>query len=172
MRISIAVNAGAPIVASLPQPGFLSVHLNMNNRPKENVNLTTVQAVAHETRETETIRMKWPNVDLKVGDVVELRVLDEGEGSQPSEIKMSSEDPNNLFSNPELAKELIQVVSDFEARLRELFEKSKELEPLDEHKKIMRAWGSIIWNLGVDLLYPVYRRHKELIPEEMKGEML
>jgi len=108
---------------------------------------------------------------LEVGDVVELRVLPEGEGNEPSEIRRSSESPYNLFSSPELAKELVQAVSEFEGRLREIADKSKEFEPADEHKKFNRAWGSVIWELGQNLLLPVYRRHKELIPEELKNEM-
>jgi hypothetical protein len=30
----------------------------------------------------------------------------------------------------------------------------------------------VAWEVGENLLYPVYRRHKELIPEELKGEIL
>jgi hypothetical protein len=50
--------------------------------------------------------------------------------------------------------------------------KSKELEPADEHKKFALAWGSVIWELGQNLLQPVYRRHKEFIPEALKNELL
>jgi hypothetical protein len=71
-----------------------------------------------------------------------------------------------------LAKELLQAVSEFEERLNELLVKSKELEPDDEHKKFARAWGSVVWELGENLLHPVYRRHKELIPEALKNEIL
>jgi hypothetical protein len=70
------------------------------------------------------------------------------------------------------SKELVQAVSEFEGRLREIADKSKELEPADEHKKFNRAWGSVIWELGQNLLYPVCWRHKELIPEALKNELL
>jgi hypothetical protein len=125
-----------------------------------------------ETGEAETIHLKWPTVDLKVGDVVELRVLPDGEGNEPSEIRRSSESPYNLFSSAELAKELLQAVSEFEGRLSQLLQKSEELEPADEHKKFTRAWGSVVWEVGQNLLYPVYRRHKALIPAELKNELL
>jgi hypothetical protein len=71
-----------------------------------------------------------------------------------------------------LAKEVLQAVSQFEERLSKIVQKSKELEPAEEHKKFTQAWGSVVWELGQNLLMPVYRRHKELIPEEMKGELL
>jgi len=50
--------------------------------------------------------------------------------------------------------------------------KSEKAEPADEHKKFKRAIGAILWELGVHLLHPVYRRHKDLIPDELKGELL
>jgi hypothetical protein len=132
----------------------------------------TVRLAGMETGETETAHLKWPGVELKVGDVVELRVLPDGEGNEPSEISRSSESPYNLFSSAELAKELLRTVSEFEQQLSALLEKSKELEPADEHKKFTLSCGSIVWELGQNLLQPVYRRHKELIPEAMKGELL
>jgi len=160
-----------PVIASLQRPGYLSAHLNLRDRPQDNESQKTVRIAGIETGETDSVHLKWPSVDLEVGDVVELRVLPDREGNEPSEIRRSSESPYNLFSSPELAKKLVQAVCEFEGRLREIAEKSKELEPADEHKKFKRAWGSVIWELGQYLLY-AYRRHKELIPEEAKNEIL
>jgi hypothetical protein len=172
MWLSMAVNGGNPIIASLPGPGYLSAHLKMSDRPKDNERKKNVGLGGMETRETETVHLKWPSIELEVGDVVELRVLPEGDGNEPSEARTSSKSPYNLFSNAELAKELLHAVSEFEERLSELLEKSKELEPADEHMKFARAWGSVVWELGENLLHPVYRRHKELIPEALKNEIL
>jgi hypothetical protein len=144
----------------------------MSDRPKDNERETTVRLAGMETGETETVILKWTSVELKVGDVVELRVLADGQGNEPSEVRKSSESPYNLFSNAELAKELLQAVSEFEERLSKLLEKSEELEPADEHKKFTYAWGSVAWELGQNLLHPVYRRHKELVPEALKNELL
>ncbi|MHB8215668.1 MAG: hypothetical protein ACYDDS_06265 [Candidatus Sulfotelmatobacter sp.] len=172
MRLSLSVNGAAPIVASLPGRGYLSAHLNMSDRPKENENNKDVRINGMQTEETETVHLKWPTLNLKIGDVVELRVLPNGNGDQPSEIRRSSESKYNLFSSVELAKELLQAVSEFEGHLTELRRKSKEEEPADEHKKFIAANGAVAWDLGQNFLYPVYRRHKELIPEELKGELL
>jgi hypothetical protein len=144
----------------------------MSDRPKDNEYKKVVRLDGMETRETETVHLKWPSVELRVGDFVELRILPDGEANEPSEIRRSSESQYNLFSNSELAKELLQVVSEFEKRLSALCEKSEELEPADEHKKFTHAWAKVVWELGQDLLHPVYRRHKELIPEELKHELL
>jgi hypothetical protein len=166
------VNGGTPIVASVRGPGYLSAHLNMKNRPKENKSGISVTISGTETNETETVSLKWPILDLKVADVVELRVLPEGEGEAPTRVRRSSESPYNLLSSLELARELLKVVSDFEQRLTDLRCKSQDTEPPDEHKKFESALGRVAWEVGENLLYPVYRRHKELIPEELKGEIL
>jgi hypothetical protein len=123
MRLSMAVNGGDPIVASLPHPGYPNAHLNMSDRPKDNERKKTIRLNGHETRETETVHLKWPCVELQVGDVVELVVLPDGEGNEPAEVRNSSKSPYNLFSNAELAKELVMAVSEFEERLGKLLEK-------------------------------------------------
>ena len=51
-------------------------------------------------------------------------------------------------------------------------EKSDRIEPPNEHQKFQRAVGNIIVDLGEHLLSPVYRRHPELVPEAMRGELL
>ena len=172
MRLSMAVNCGNPVVASLSCAGYLNAHINLSERPEDNEREKTARIVGIEARESETVHLKWPTVDLEIGDVVELRLLPDGEGNEPSEIRKSSESPDNLFSSTELAKELVNAVSDFEQRLREIAEKSKALESPEEHKKFTNALGSTVWQLGQNLLFPVYRRHKELIPQEWKGQIL
>ena len=171
MRLSMRVNGGTPVVAAMTASGYLSAHLNMNDRPK-NESQRRVRIEGIKTGETESIYLKWPSVDLNVGDVVELQLLPEGTGDEPIETRISSEAPNNLFSRPELAKELILAVSEFESRVSTLLEKSKSLEPAEEHKKFARAWGEVLWQIGQSLLYPTYRRHKDLVPEELKNEIL
>lgn len=172
MRLSLSVNGAHPVVASVSGPGFLSAHLNIHDRPKEDDHSIKVRISGHQTAETETISMSWPTADLNVGDVVELRILPEGEGDVPAKVSKSSESPSNLFSNTELAKEMLQLVWDFEDRLSELVSKSEKVEPSDEHKKLSKAVIGVAYEIGELLISPVYRRHKELIPEKLKGELL
>jgi len=53
-----------------------------------------------------------------------------------------------------------------------LLEKAQETEPAEDSKKFERACGIVALELGKNLLYPIYRRHKELIPGDLKGELL
>jgi hypothetical protein len=172
MRLSLSVNGAAPMVASLPGSGYLSAHLNMSNCPKDSDFSKHVRVVGIETREKETAYLKWPTLDLNTGDVVQVKILPDGEGDTPSEIRRSSEAPSNLFTDINLAKEVLLAVSDFEQRFEQLSEKSEKIEPAYEHKKFRAAWATVAVQLGQSLLYPIYRRHKELIPEEFKGERL
>ena len=144
----------------------------MADRPKENEHRRTVRAVGIETRETETIYMKWPQLDLQVGDIVEVQILPEGEEDAPKERKASSEAPFNLLASMGLAKEVVDAISEFEKNLMQLLGKAKETEPAEDSRKFERACGSVAFELGENLLYPIYRRHKELIPENLKGELL
>jgi hypothetical protein len=139
MRLSLSVNGASTVVASLAGPGFLSAHLNIHDRPKENDHSIQIGIKGYQTAETETISMSWPTADLNVGDVVELRILPEGEGDVPAKMRKTSESPSNLFSNTELAKQMLQLVSDFDDRLMELVSKSEKVESADEQKKITRA---------------------------------
>lgn len=112
MRLSMAVNGGNPIVASLPRPGYLSAHLNLSDRPKDNEQKKTIRLNGIETGEIETVHLKWPYTELKVGDIVELQVLPDGEGTEPCEIRKSSESSQNLFSNSQLAEDLLDAVEE------------------------------------------------------------
>lgn len=67
---------------------------------------------------------------------------------------------------------MVKIVSDFEARLMDLVSRFEQTEPPEEFRKFQRAVGSVVWELGVSFLSPVYRRHTHLIPDEMKGELL
>ena len=153
-------------------PGFLGAHLNLHDRPKENDYARRVSVIDSETLDTETIRMAWPTLDLNAGDSVEISILDEGEGDGPSEIKHSSEAPDNLFFEPELARKLLALVSDFEGDLTHLGDESKASEAEAEHKKFEKAVGRVAVELGDSFLYPIYRRHPNLVPEGLKGELL
>jgi hypothetical protein len=172
MRLSLKVNGSPRVVAAVNGPGYLSAHLNLCERPKDNDYSKVVRIVGFQTLETETVRFNWPEFDLQVGDTAELRLLADGEGDEPIAVRRSSESPQNLPSNRELASDVLSVVSAFESRLMEMVDKSKNTESADEHKRFTLAVGHVLAQLGESLLSPIYRRHKELVPDELKGELL
>lgn len=82
-----------------------------------------------------------------------LSLLNDGAGDPPSTVRRSSESPQNLFSHPELAPR-------------------HSYESADEHKRFALAVGYVSAQLRDSLLSPIYRRHKELVPDGLKGELL
>ena len=66
----------------------------------------------------------------------------------------------------------MSLVSEFQRQLMDLLSRSEQTEPPEEFQKFQRAIGSVVWELGAAFLYPVYRRHTHLMPDEMKGELL
>ena len=173
MRMSLSVNGTTRMTASLPAAGFLSAHLNLSDRPKEGTATRKVRLAAFDTSDdTETVSLEWPTINLDIGDVVELRILSDGDGDAPSKTGRSSEAPSNLFSNSGLAGDLMRAVGDFETRAIDILSRSRSLEPPEEYQKLRQAIPGVLSEIASRLLYPIYRRHKELVPDSHKGELL
>jgi hypothetical protein len=173
MRIAATLNGAPQYVASVQGAGYLSAHLNCANRPKENESKRVLRVEGFDTNSpTETVSLKWPEVPLSPGDVVQLQVLEEGPGDAPALRRTTSELPTNLLSDSNLAEELLGICGEFEKRLLEFMHRAQAIEPEDEHLNLKRAVGSIVVNLGEDLLSPIYRRHPGLVPDDMRGELL
>ena len=86
--------------------------------------------------------------------------------------KGCSEAPSNLLTDSDLAREVVQSISDFDLRLIDILKRAKEIEPLEEYEKFKRAVGEVLSSTGFALAYPIYRRHKQLVPDALKGEIL
>jgi hypothetical protein len=172
MRLSLKINSVSQYTASVSGPGYLSAHINLHNLPNTEDYSQSIRIQGSQTLETETTRFEWPKLELNTHDVVEITLLESGDGDAPDVIKRSSESPRNLFSRTDLAKELLAVVSDFETRLMKVVDEAERTEPAAERTKLAQAVGRVSMELGDSLLYPIYRRHPELIPERLKGELL
>jgi hypothetical protein len=97
------------------------------------------------------------------GKPFELQVLAE-DPEDPSEDANSAEPVTHLLTDKELAKELQRAVNVFEARLAQLVKRAEEREPPEEYANFKRAAGQVFSDLGERLLFPLYRRHRELTP--------
>jgi len=145
----------------------------LSNRPKESKTKSVLRVEGYDTNAaTETISVKWPEIPLALGDLVQLRFLEDGPHDPPAIRRTTAESPLNLFSDSALAKDLLSSVEEFERRLFELMERSEDVESPEEHKKFKRAVGNAIIDLSEHLRSPVYRRHPDLVPDEMRGELL
>ncbi len=171
MRIGLTLNSVAQYVASIPAPGYLSAHLNLSEHPEETRRKICIKGYDTSSG-TENVSLQWPTVELAVGDVVELHVLEAGEGSPPASIRRSSQNPGNLFSSEELAAEAIGIGLEFQGKIAEFLHKAQDVESAEEAKKIRLALGHILAALGEHLYSPIWRRHPALVPPEMQGKLL
>src|SRR6266516_3713868 len=53
----------------------------------------------------------------------------------------------------------------------QLLSKSERIESSEEHRRMKLTIGVVLYELGEYLLYPIFCRHKNLIPEEMKAAL-
>ena len=173
MRIGVRVNSSSRFVASQSGPGFLSAHLNLSDRPKDSTRDASLEVIGIGTgSDTENVTQQWPAVELEVGDRVEIEILDEGPGTEPASVDSSRDVPGNLFSDVALARRALDIARSLEDQLLDLLRVSASVEPPDEQDKVRRAVGRLVYEIGQQLLYPVWRRHPDLIPDEMRGELL
>jgi hypothetical protein len=168
MRIEALINTESCCIAGISTSGYVGAHLNHESPPGS----ASLSLVAIETHESESVHFEWPPVALKEGDVVTIRLLADGPFTEPAKKAATSDHPANLFADPRLAADVLVASKEFENRLSAILEKSKALESPEDHAKFVRAVGRIAAELGERLLYPIYRRHSALIPDELRGDFL
>lgn len=172
MRIKAHVN-GAPVcLAALDGDGYLSAHLNLSHRTTSEPSERVLRLVGIETNETESVYLEWPQVELQEGDVVSLQLGAEGEATSPASRRTSSESPSNLPLEAALATDLLTTCGKFEAELQAILTRAKAAEASEGYEKLLRAVAHVASELGERLLYPVYRAHPSLVPEQLRGEIL
>ena len=167
MRIEALLNTESCCTAGISTSGYVSAHLNHSKR-SGSASLTLVAIEAHET---ESVHLEWPAIPLNEGDVVTLRLLGDGPSTEPAKRATTSDHPANLFADPSLAAEVLDACKEFENRLSAILERSKTLEPAEDHAKFLRAFAHLASELGERLLYPIYRRHSALVPDNLRGDI-
>jgi hypothetical protein len=98
------------------------------------------------------------------GRTFELQVLAEEPEDIAEDANSADEPVTHLLTDKELARELLRVVKVFESRLAQLVRRAENREPPEELATFKRAAGQAFSDLGERLLFPLYRRHKELTP--------
>ena len=167
MRIEALLNTDSCCTAGIVTRGYVSAHLNHSKTS----GAASITLVAIEAHETESVHLEWPVVALKEGDVVTLRLLADGPSTEPAKRSTTSDHPENLFADPSLAEQVLDACKEFENRLGAVLDRSKALEPPEDHAKFLRAVGYLASELGDRLLYPIYRRHSALVPDELRGDI-
>ena len=170
MRISLAVNGQRKARASLTARGWLGAHLSLSNGVESEQNDRVWLNAIDTSNEPNTTHLAWGGFPLATGDRVEIEVLSDGESDAPQEVSQTTENPNNLCSNTEQARQILDSVRICDVALQEALERAKCVEPEDEFSKLALAIGSVLVELDRQLISPTLRRHPDLLlaAQEMK----
>lgn len=171
MRLSLSVNDRHIARASLEANGWLGAHVSLSQGMETDEPTNRVWLRSTDTSgEPNTKHSTWDAVGLAVGDKIEIEVLPDGESDPPSTTSLTSDSPNNLFSDVEQARQLLAAIKICDRALWDVAERAKAVEPADELRKIVFAIGSVVTEIDQQLISPTLQRHPELLAlaEEMK----
>jgi hypothetical protein len=172
MRLQVSINNGVPVRASLQAQGWLSVHLNLSSHDRDGGSgRLSVQAIDNSDEPNSTVST-WELGSMSIGDTTQIQILNDGAADPPTEVRRTSDSPNNLFANVDLARELLTAISICDKELSRVLERSRSTEPKDEFEKIVSAMGSIIVDLDLRLIQPTLRRHPELTAEARERKLI
>jgi hypothetical protein len=108
-------------------------------------------------------------VEVALGDKIEIEVLPDGEADAPSTVTKTSASAENLFSDIDQARLLLETVQTCDKVLLELMERAESVEPNEELHKIRYAVTGVLTEIDQQLILPTLRRHPELL--ELAKEM-
>jgi hypothetical protein len=170
MRISLAINGQQKARASLTAKGWLSAHVNLSHEVESPSNDRVWLNAIDMSEEPNTTHSSWGGFPLVVGDKVEIAILADGESDAPNEVSRTAENPSNLFSSAEQARQLLDSVSTCDIALQQILDRAKGIESEDEVRKLALAVGGILVELDRQLISPTLRRHPDLlqVAEKMK----
>jgi hypothetical protein len=74
-----------------------------------------------------------------------------------------------MISDPSSAQAVSKVAENFLRELSRALELARTTVPEDELQRLKFAVGEVVGALEVDLLWPLYKQHSSLEPENFKG---
>lgn len=172
MRIKVEVNGEQVCLAAVDTAGYLGAHLNLSNRAAPEGSQCVLRLSGIETHSKESVYLDWPEMPLQVGDVVSLTLARDGAPSEPASRRKSSELPSNLVIGDELAKHVLAACASFDSELQKVLFEGKARLTEEAYASLLRSVAQIVSGLGDTLLFPIYRAHPDLVPDDLKGEML
>jgi hypothetical protein len=169
VQIEARLNGHHVCTAGLTSKGHLSAHLNLARGADDE---SVLRLTGIETHEIESVYLEGPATRLTPGDSVTLTLVSEKPLSAPASIRKSSESPSNLLNHLRSAEQVVAACETFERELERILEAVGREDTAEERRKLGRAVGAVMAELGVSLLHPVYRNHPSLVPDQLRGDIL
>ncbi len=170
MRLSLSINGRRVARASLEGSGWLGAHVSLSKDIEGGEPANRAWLVAADTsEEPNVVHSTWEMVEVALGDKIEIEVLPDGEADAPSTVTKTSASAENLFSDIDQARLLLETVQTCDKVLLELMERAESVEPNEELHKIRYAVTGVLTEIDQQLILPTLRRHPELL--ELAKEM-
>jgi len=74
-----------------------------------------------------------------------------------------------VIKDTNLAEEFNRLTSEYQDHLIELLDKAKCIELPSDHHRLALTVGHVLATLGESVLFPIYRQHPSLTPDQLKG---
>jgi hypothetical protein len=74
-----------------------------------------------------------------------------------------------MIQDPDRARSVATAAEAFLRELSDAFEDARNSASPEEFEKLKHAVGQIVGTLEADLLWPLYKQHPDLEPENLKG---
>ena len=160
MQLTLRVNGERAIKGAVVRKGILSAGV-MIIVPADGKEITAKASI----RAFDGDSSEWRVENLSVGDKIEIEIVPGTEADPPTETKQSSKEPMLLFSEPDQARNALAAAHICNEQLQGILRAAGQTEPHDEAVKVQRAIAWLVQNLGAHLIYPIVRRHPDLLSE-------
>jgi hypothetical protein len=160
MQLTLRVNNGSAVTGAVGTKGILSAGVTVLV-PADGKEIDAKASI----RAFEGDSSAWKIDNLSVGDKIEIEILPGTDADPPSETRRGCEEPMWLFSDPVQARNALAAIRICNEQLQGVLRAAGGAEPHDEAIKVQRAIAWLVQNLGAHLIYPIVRRHPDLLSE-------
>ena len=171
MKIRISINGTKHLIAQVTGKGHLGTHINLDDKKGTGIPQVDIITSGWDTNEsTVTKYSDWPRKELFVGDQMLINILsdDSNQRDEPERWSLSSDEGRTMIESPEIADHILNIAYNYNRELNQLLIDLKDKLAETDLKQLKRAVGYLLVENSERLIYPIYRKHPDKVPEEMK----
>jgi len=168
MRLRVEVNGEKRFTSGIEGKGFLSAHLNMNNRKSDTISGSLLANGIETQDDNVSTHYEWERIELEVGDRVSITIEDSVPADEPNKKKDIKNHYETILSDPALAKKVFDYFRKSSGGMENLIVEARTIEKEEESKELAVAVGHVMTEIYERIYRPIWRKFPELIPEEVK----
>ena len=126
----------------------------------------------HESHEVESVCLEWPATRVALGGGVTLTLVSEKPRSAPASNRNAPDRRAICWTISVQRNRSLMRARRSNGNWSGFWRRLAERTTAEERRTLGRAVGSVMAELGVRLLHPVFRNHPSLVPDQLRGEIL